>query len=213
MARNFNRSGELIQEKCKNPHQVNWVLEKQEDHEDEVVIRSAVTGKCLDLKKKSRRAGIQIIEKTCDKGRSQIFRKIRGHKGFWLKSVYSQQCLEIEDHSKKSGASLIQNNCRLNGPQKWKSEEGISFDGPLADAEEIELQDVVAMSSQDHYYNLSLGYLPPSVIQGRRLLNSLLFPYALVEVPESVNMLPWHMARVINKQLKVEFENAENFSL
>ncbi|MDC0255188.1 RICIN domain-containing protein [Bacteriovoracales bacterium] len=212
LARSFNRSGELIQEKCENPHQVNWVLEKQESHEDEVVIRSAVTGKCLDLKKKSRRRGIQIIEMPCDKGRSQIFRKIRGHKGFWLKSVYSQQCLEIEDHSKKRGAALIQNSCRLNGPQKWKSEEGISFDGPLADAEEIELQDVVAMSSQDHYYNLSLGYLPPSVIQGRRLLNSLLIPYALVEVPESVNMLPWHMARVINKQLKVEFENAENFS-
>ena len=68
------------------------------------------------------------------------------------------------------------------------------------------------MSSQDHYYNLSLGYLPPSVIQGRRLLNSILIPYALVEVPESVNMFPWHAGRIINKQFKMDFDNAENFS-
>jgi hypothetical protein len=212
LARSFNRSGEMIQEKCENPHQVNWVLEEQEDNKDTVVIRSAVTGKCLQAKKKVRKKGAQIIEEPCDKGREQLFRKIKGHKGFWLKSIYGQYCLQIENDSKEKGASIVQDRCRLNSKDKWQIQEGLSFDGPLVDAEEIELQDVVAMNSQDHYYNLSLGYLPPSVIQGRRLLNSLLIPYALIEVPESVNMLPWHMGRIINKQLKVEFENTENFS-
>ena len=213
LSQNVNRTGELVQESCENPHRTTWVLEKHDDHADSVKIRSVVSGKCLDLKrKKGRRAGTLIIEKPCEDSRSQIFRKIRGHKSFWLKSVYSQLCLEIEDHSKEKGASLIQNNCKLNRVQKWVSEEALSFDGPLVDTEEIELQDVVAMSSQDHYYNLSLGYLPPSVIQGRRLLNSLLLPYALVEVPESVNMFPWHIGRIINKQFKVDFDNAENFS-
>ena len=213
LSQDINRAGELVQESCDKPHRTTWVLEKHDDHEDSVKIRSVVSGKCLDLKRKRwRKSGTQIVEKPCDESRTQIFRKIRGHKGFWLKSVYSQMCLEIEEQSKQRGASLIQNKCKLNSYQKWSSEEALSFDGPLVDAEEVELQDVVAMSSQDHYYNLSLGYLPPSVIQGRRLLNSLLIPYALVEVPESVNMFPWHAGRIINKQFKMDFDNAENFS-
>ena len=213
LSQDLNRAGELVQESCENPHRTTWVLEKQDDHEDSVRIRSVISGKCLSVKKRSwRRAGSQIIERPCDESRTQVFRKIRGHEGFWFKSVYSQMCLEIEEKSRERGASLIQNNCKLNSYQKWASEKALSFDGPLVDAEEIELQDVVAMSSQDHYYNLSLGYLPPSVIQGRRLLNSLLIPYSLVEVPESVNMFPWHAGRIINKQFKMDFDSAENFS-
>ena len=30
-----------------------------------------------------------------------------------------------------------ENNCKLNSHQKWTSEEALSFDGPLVDAEEI----------------------------------------------------------------------------
>lgn len=88
-----------------------------------------------------------------------------------------------------------------------------SKDGPLVNSDEIELQDIVIMEDDDHLYNLALGYLPSSVIQGRRILNSLLIPYSLVEVPESVNLFNWYAGRIVNNQVQLGYETAEEFSI
>jgi hypothetical protein len=94
-------------------------------------------------------------------------------------------------------------------PKRWIPDvEKEGFDG----SDEAKLQDVIIMDSQDHIYNLGIGFIPSQVIQGRRILNSLIIPYALVEVPESVNLMPWSVGRVINKQLRVEYESAGEFS-
>lgn len=84
--------------------------------------------------------------------------------------------------------------------------------GPLADSDEIELQDFVVMSDQDHIYNLAMGYIPSAVIKGRRVLNSLIIPYALVEIPESANLYHWYAGRVVNKQVKFIMDSSQNFS-
>ncbi|MBF0361724.1 MAG: hypothetical protein HQK49_11970 [Oligoflexia bacterium] len=85
-------------------------------------------------------------------------------------------------------------------------------DGPLASSDEVELQDVVIMEDQDHLYNLGLGYIPSSVIQGRRILNSLIIPFALVEVPESVNLFNWYAGRIVNDQVQLTYDTAEEFT-
>ncbi|MBF0300196.1 MAG: hypothetical protein HQK51_15850, partial [Oligoflexia bacterium] len=89
----------------------------------------------------------------------------------------------------------------------------LTKDGPLVSSDEIELQDVVIMDDQDHLYNLALGYLPSSVIQGRRILNSLLIPYSFVDVPESVNLFNWFAGRVVNNQVQLAYETAEEFTI
>ncbi|MBF0312184.1 MAG: hypothetical protein HQK50_16930 [Oligoflexia bacterium] len=91
-------------------------------------------------------------------------------------------------------------------------ENEVTVDGPLADSDELLLQDLIIMEDQNHLYNLAIGYLPSQVIQGRRVLNSLLIPYSLVEVPESLNLFAWHVGRVVNKQIDFGYESAEEFT-
>ncbi len=59
----------------------------------------------------------------------------------------------------------------------------------------IAVQDLVIMNNQDYYYNLAMGFVTPDMIRGRRLLSTMLIPFALVDVPESVAMFSWQVGR------------------
>jgi len=76
----------------------------------------------------------------------------------------------------------------------------------------LTIQDAIAFHAHSEIYNLAMGYVPNSVIKGRRILNSLLIPFELLNNPESVNMLPWDFARTISEHLKLSYESADEFS-
>ncbi len=80
------------------------------------------------------------------------------------------------------------------------------------DAEFMTLQDVVVLKNDNITQNLALGYVPESFIKGRRILNALLVPFNLVDVPESVNLFAWHPGRIIDGHVHLPYERADGFT-
>ena len=66
------------------------------------------------------------------------------------------------------------------------------------DGKTIELQDMIILPEADIMDDLSLGFLDAEFNGGRRMLTSLLLPYALTDVAESVNKLSCQPGRIIN---------------
>ncbi len=79
------------------------------------------------------------------------------------------------------------------------------------DPSKLELQDVLVTENPNNLINLSIGYVPNGVIKNRRVFNSLLIPFALTEVPESVNLLEWRAGRLFSDHLKFETKSKEEF--
>lgn len=71
------------------------------------------------------------------------------------------------------------------------------------------LQDVVAVPAQFENYSLAYGTIPAEIIAGRRVLNSLVIPYALVQMPESVNLFNWEVGSIFNNQVQLETESSD----
>jgi hypothetical protein len=73
-------------------------------------------------------------------------------------------------------------------------------------------QDLIIMEDQNTIPNLSVGYLNEEIIDGRRVFNSLLLPYALTDMPESVNMFSWAHGRIYSENVLLPYENADTFT-
>lgn len=77
---------------------------------------------------------------------------------------------------------------------------------------EVVVQDVVVMEDQEFRLNLAKGYLSPDIFQGKRIYDSLLVPYAITEVPESINMLDWTVGRIFSENVLVKFPYAKEYN-
>ncbi|MDB9786791.1 hypothetical protein OAB57_01685 [Bacteriovoracaceae bacterium] len=99
-------------------------------------------------------------------------------------------------------------------PKRWipRYEDHHHEDGILKDSQSIQMQDVVIFEGQNHLYNLAIGFIPGSIIRKRRILNSLLLPYSLTDIPESVNLFNWTLGRLANQQLILPYESSTEFS-
>jgi len=85
--------------------------------------------------------------------------------------------------------------------------------GADTDDDTLILQDVVVFDgANDTIYNLARGDMNSGVIQGRRMMNSLLVPYNLTDATESLNLFPWTPGRIANTQLILNYEDAAEFS-
>jgi hypothetical protein len=77
---------------------------------------------------------------------------------------------------------------------------------------EILLQDVMLEPSTiivpTSFY---MGSISATHVKGRRTLRSLLVPFALVDVPESVNMYAWEPAQILNENLVFTHKYADAF--
>jgi len=76
---------------------------------------------------------------------------------------------------------------------------------------EVILQDVVLMEDQEFDLNLSKGYISAEIAEGKRIYDSLLIPFALVEVPESINMFDWTFGREYSNNLVVKYPISREF--
>jgi hypothetical protein len=78
---------------------------------------------------------------------------------------------------------------------------------------QLELQDAIVFPDKDFMYNLGTGVLSGvDHIRGRRVLNSLIVPYSIVNVQESVEGLPWTLGRRVNEFVVLNAENAQEFT-
>jgi len=93
----------------------------------------------------------------------------------------------------------------LGDPQRWIKEN-------QENSKELVLQDLIALGADNETYNLALGFVPASVIKGRRVFNSLLIPYALTNIPETVNQFSWHLGIVMDKYLRLDYDDSTEFS-
>jgi hypothetical protein len=73
-------------------------------------------------------------------------------------------------------------------------------------------QDLIVMEDQNTLPNLSVGYLAEEIIDGRRVFNSLLLPYALTDMPESINMFSWAHGRIYSENVLLPYEHSDAFT-
>jgi hypothetical protein len=73
-------------------------------------------------------------------------------------------------------------------------------------------QDLIVMEDQNGLPNLSVGYLAEDIIDGRRIFNSLIIPYAITDMPESVNMFSWIHGRIFSENVLLPYEHSDSFN-
>src|SRR5690606_31307017 len=76
---------------------------------------------------------------------------------------------------------------------------------------QVVLQDAIIMEDQEFHLNLAKGYLSEDVFQGKRVFDSLLVPYALTEIPESINLLEWTVGRIYSDNVYLKFPYAREY--
>ncbi len=80
------------------------------------------------------------------------------------------------------------------------------------EADTAVLQDAVIISADNQIVDLSQGSLTSETVRGRRVMNSVLVPYNLVDVPESVNLLTWHPGRIFNDMVSLPYPDADQLN-
>jgi len=84
-------------------------------------------------------------------------------------------------------------------PSRWL---GFNHNDLKDDQLEITLHDVAVLKpSQSDHYNVAMGV--PSKVLTSRTLRSLIIPYALLNLGESVNKFPWNVGQVDNEYLSL----------
>lgn len=77
---------------------------------------------------------------------------------------------------------------------------------------ELMIQDALIYDNESNLYNLSAGLVPSEVVLGRRVMNALLVPFHLVDIPESVNFFNWNSSKITNGVAYLPYDWAESFS-
>jgi len=135
--------------------------------------------------------------------RSALLRKI----GYTIPPIQYLSKLQVNFGSTFERENFIKRMAEdtFGDPKRWVYQEN-------SDGKGLILQDVLSFQANESIYNLAYGYVPNSVIKGRRVLNSLLIPYAIVSFEESVNLMSYEAARIISNSLKIDFADSAEFS-
>lgn len=109
--------------------------------------------------------------------------------------------------------SIEKDAFKVDLAQKTYGDPGRWINTSLSSGETLVLNDVVVVENQDQIYNLSNGFLDAARIRGRRLLNALLIPYALVSSNEqSMNLFPWNAGQILGDNVLFPYEHADRFT-
>lgn len=118
----------------------------------------------------------------------------------WISQVRVRFSDELE---KKSFIGYLEREALAGDAENWIVED--YGDNTLL------LQDVVVMEGLPLIYNLAMGPITNDIIQGRRVLSSLVVPLALTNVPESINMYRWNTGNVIDNAVSLQLDYADEF--
>lgn len=113
--------------------------------------------------------------------------------------------INFPDNTSRERFKTALNEGLLGDTERWVAFEQ---DG----ASDLVMQDVVVMGAEDELYNLALGNDLAAIGAGRRVINSLVLPYAVMNVPESVNLLNWAAARIVSNHVLVELDKSTSFN-
>lgn len=73
-------------------------------------------------------------------------------------------------------------------------------------------QDLVIFKYEDGLPNYAKGFIDLQLLaENRRIYNALIVPFAMMNIPESINMLTWNIGRIRSQNIIFSFENIENF--
>jgi len=112
--------------------------------------------------------------------------------------------IRFKDKAEKKGfISYLENVAFAGAASNWVVED-------LSD-DELMLQDLVVMPAQNIIYNLATGPIMSDIIQGRRLLSSLIVPLTITNLSESVNMLRWTSGVVADNELNLAVDDPDRF--
>jgi len=93
----------------------------------------------------------------------------------------------------------------FGAPERWITK------GLNDDSLSVTVQDLLVMTpKQGDHYNLAMGVPPKTLLS--RTLRSLIVPYALLDVSESINKLSWQVGRVENNNLTLPHFTVANFN-
>ena len=107
--------------------------------------------------------------------------------------------------SKTEFIKSIQNSAEAD-PGRWVVK------GNDADSTYVDLQDVIVYSANSATLNLSDGIMTSDFVFGRRIINSLLVPYNITDVPESINSFNWQSGKVVDNGAYIPYYYASAFS-
>ncbi|MCB0393042.1 MAG: hypothetical protein KDD25_00705, partial [Bdellovibrionales bacterium] len=91
-------------------------------------------------------------------------------------------------------------------PQRWIRDNVGDTDTTLT------IKDALVSLSPVPFFDLSGGRVPASEIQGRRILNSAIVPFAITELTENVNASRWHVGQIANNQIIFPIPDGSAFS-
>lgn len=135
--------------------------------------------------------------------RKNLLRKL----GYNVPKVQHKQSLTLSFNGKASMDAFIREleNGTFADSARWiVSQNEEKF--------EIQLQDVLLLEGNTRIYNLAMGELAPSTVSHRRAFNALSLIYALVDVRESVDGLPWSAGRIDNKVVIFDIISGDKFT-
>jgi predicted DNA binding CopG/RHH family protein len=139
-----------------------------------------------------------LMEKTLHTAllRKNLLRKL----GYKVPAMKYLKKIKVEFANKFERDRFLNNElpeATYGAPSRW-----LGFDHKKLKDDQLILSfnDVVAlMPSETDHYNLAMG-VPPNRLTSRTL-RSLLIPYALLDVGESINKLPWTVGRIDNESI------------
>lgn len=132
--------------------------------------------------------------------RKALLRKL----GYSVPGIKYLKRVKVEFPSKKEKKDFI-SSIQINNAgsfDRWVLSE---------DDKKVVLQDLIIMEDQEFQMNLAKGYISEDIFQGKRIYDSLLIPYALTEIPESINMLDWTVGRIYSTNVYLKFPYAKDY--
>ncbi|MGE3608248.1 MAG: hypothetical protein AB7I27_01575 [Bacteriovoracaceae bacterium] len=110
--------------------------------------------------------------------------------------------IKFKNEGEKLGfISYLENVAFAGSAKSWIVDQEI---------DQLILQDLVVMESDNRIYNLAMN-VTSDMIQGRRLISSLVVPFTIVDLLESVNLFRWSAGVVDNKNVILDYDQAKEF--
>jgi len=125
--------------------------------------------------------------------------------GYIVPPVKHVKRLKVKFPTKKAKKEFIKNLSVNNAGSfdRWILSES---------KKQVVLQDIVVMEDQEFRLNLAKGYVSADLFQGKRIYDSLIIPFSLTDVPESINMFDWTVGRIYSENVILKYPTAKEFS-
>ena len=140
-----------------------------------------------------------------------IWQNLSANPARWISNFYKIQKVQVENMA----GELVEQEQYLFLPSGVKRDHPQAKTLAQVNPQEmlLEFQDVLVYPlTNNHVLDLSLGFLPSSVNQNLRLLNSAVVANALTDIPESINKFSWHLGRIKDNFLVLPYEEYSSYS-